>query len=158
MKLFLVRHGDAVNANVNPERPLSERGISDVEKVARHLKGLKVNLYCIRHSQKKRAIQTAQWIAKALGLKKVCGPWPGLSPDDPVEPKTTEIQAFALENPGKNLMLVGHLPFLQILTCRLLNKAESSGVGRFVAAGVLCLIQTQNGKWKIESEIDPGLL
>ena len=37
MKLYLVRHGEAVSRSQDPERPLSQRGRSDVEGVATRL-------------------------------------------------------------------------------------------------------------------------
>ena len=63
MMLYLVRHGDAVGADVNPTRPLSEEGREEVLKVAHHLKKNRIEVDHIWHSGKVRAIETAEIIA-----------------------------------------------------------------------------------------------
>jgi len=66
MKLYLVRHGDAVFDQVDSTRPLNEKGKADVLKVAMHLKEGVPHIESIFHSGKKRAEQTAEIIKNAL--------------------------------------------------------------------------------------------
>src|SRR6185436_20755917 len=66
--VWLVRHGHAVSDQVDPERPLSAEGRTEVEAVARALaKSGRVRPTAIVHSGKTRARQTAEILASALG-------------------------------------------------------------------------------------------
>jgi len=66
MKLYLVQHGEAVAKEVDPDRPLSERGLRDVEKMALFLRRGGIGVGRILHSGKRRAEQTAQVLAAAI--------------------------------------------------------------------------------------------
>jgi phosphohistidine phosphatase SixA len=48
--LYLVRHGDAVTAEENSLRPLSEKGRRDVRKVAEFAAGREAEVTLIFHS------------------------------------------------------------------------------------------------------------
>ncbi len=82
MLVYLVRHGEAVPDNVDPARPLSEKGRAEVEETAKQLLADGAKVDEIWHSGKLRAKQTAEIIARVLGVEKVLEK-PGLKPDDP---------------------------------------------------------------------------
>jgi phosphohistidine phosphatase len=150
MKLYLVRHGEAVSAQVDPARPLSETGRADVEKVGRQLKSLDVQVAEVRHSTKARAAQTAEIIASVLGGARL-RPMDGLAPNDPVEPV-----AVQLENHKADLMVVGHLPFLPALAAVLLGEAtKSADTLSFPAAGVVVMSRDEDRVWSIQGQIWP---
>ena len=44
MRLYIVQHGDAVAKDVEPERPLSEKGRADIERLAGFLSGTGVRV------------------------------------------------------------------------------------------------------------------
>ena len=48
MRLWIVQHGDALAKGVDPNRPLSEKGRSDVERLASHLAGCGVRVASFR--------------------------------------------------------------------------------------------------------------
>jgi phosphohistidine phosphatase len=60
MKLYLAQHGDSLPEQVNPERPLSERGREDVRRLAEFLGGTGIQVRRVYHSGKLRARQTAE--------------------------------------------------------------------------------------------------
>lgn len=60
MRLFLIRHGDAVSERVNIKRPLSTKGRDEIFEVAVRLKSLGHSIDTIFHSRKDRAKETAQ--------------------------------------------------------------------------------------------------
>ena len=64
MRLFLVQHGEAKTEQEDPERPLTDRGASDVSRVARAATEARiVTAERIVHSGKTRARQTAEtWV------------------------------------------------------------------------------------------------
>jgi phosphohistidine phosphatase len=66
MRLYLVQHGEAVAEDVDPARPLSATGQSDVTKVARFLAASGLSVSQVLHSGKLRAEQTAALLAAAL--------------------------------------------------------------------------------------------
>ena len=67
--LYLLRHAKAESANAklsDEDRPLTERGIGDVKKLANKLQKKELNFDVIVTSPAIRAITTAQIIAKTL--------------------------------------------------------------------------------------------
>jgi phosphohistidine phosphatase len=70
MAIYLVRHGEAKNKKEDLSMSLSEKGISDSEKISKQvsrilaLQGLSINR--IFHSGKLRAKQTAEILAKHI--------------------------------------------------------------------------------------------
>jgi len=106
MLVYLFRHGDAVPAEVDPKRPLSARGRNEVEGTARELMAEGAKIAEIWHSGKLRAQQTAQIIARDLGVKVILEK-KGLKPDD--DPATI---ADLLRQTDKTILIAGHLPFI----------------------------------------------
>ncbi|GAI19193.1 unnamed protein product, partial [marine sediment metagenome] len=54
MKLYLVQHAKAASKQVSPQRPLTEEGRRDVQKVAAFVKPLKLWVDYLWHSGKRR--------------------------------------------------------------------------------------------------------
>ena len=67
MTLYLVQHGDALTKQQEAERPLSDKGRSDGERMASHLAGSGVRVDRVYHSGKPRARDTAMLLSQALG-------------------------------------------------------------------------------------------
>ena len=150
MRLFLVRHGDAVSSDVDPERPLSEAGKAVVSKVGKHLKGLGIHVEEIRCSTKARALQTAQIIAGEIAPGQAPAETQGLKPNDPVEPVAGD-----LEEATRDMMIVGHLPFLPALAARLLGESKPPEPLGFPTAGLVALVRNEEGIWSAEYQIWP---
>lgn len=104
--LYLVRHGDAVPAETDPARPLSAKGEAEVEETAKELLAEGAQVSEIWHSGKLRAKQTAEIIARVLGVDKVIEK-KGLKPDDPATPI-----ADLIRQTNKSILIAGHLPFI----------------------------------------------
>ena len=66
MKLYLIQHGEALAKEVDPDRPLSESGKADVQRVARALRDAGVEVQRVMHSGKLRARQTAEILATEI--------------------------------------------------------------------------------------------
>src|SRR5437764_12980942 len=75
MEFYLVRHGEAVSENQDPERPLTQAGRQDMEQVARLASARNVQVSVIFHSGILRAKETAEILAAhlhpALGVKQI---------------------------------------------------------------------------------------
>jgi phosphohistidine phosphatase len=153
MKLYLVQHGEAKTEREDPERSLTERGEDEVKKVAEAAKRLSVLPSKIYHSGKTRAKQTAEMIARALKI-------PGasvqavqdLNPNDDVRP-----WAERISTESENLMLVGHLPFLDKLVSLLLCGDENARLILFRYSGIIRLDQKEDRRWAVRWILTPEM-
>lgn len=153
MKLYLVQHGEATSGDVDPKRPLTEKGVQDVTKTALFLKKSGIGIDIIWHSIKTRAIETAQIIAKELSPSQGIKQKEGLAPNDPVKKVFDDILSA-----GSDLMIVGHLPFLQKLASLALLNSGFPGIIGFRQGGVVCLECKVIGAWELIYAIPPDLL
>ena len=152
MKLYLVRHGDAVGPHVDPARPLSAEGIREVEHVASLLASGEVRVARVHHSGKERAHQTARILLQTVGPAELVQT-PGLRPGDPAE-------AFAdvLETFDEDVMVVGHLPFVAVLLHHLARHDTARHGVEFAPATVVSLDRDDAAAlrlWSIDWAIDP---
>lgn len=153
MKVYLVRHGEAVSSQFDPKRPLSEHGLADIRKVASFIKPLKISVEHVWHSGKLRAAQTADILAESVSVEKDCSAHKDLGPNDDVTIIADELEAY-----NTDLMIVGHLPFLVYLTSLLVAGKETANVAAFDAGSIACLYRSDSGRWQIEWMITPELL
>jgi phosphohistidine phosphatase len=153
MHLYLIRHGEAKSEKEDPARPLSEKGIRDVRKIASFISsntGMAVE--SIFHSGKLRAAQTAGIAAEYLKPGKGVSERDGLAPmDDPA------VWAKRLETAGNDLVLAGHLPHLARLASFLLCGNAEAGVVNFHMGGIVCL-KRENGRWSLDWMIMPEMM
>jgi len=150
--LYLLRHGDAVAASVDPARPLSNRGQVEIQRIAQWAKNDDVHVAEIRHSGKQRALETAQMIAMTIEPERGIREVRGLKPDDDVEPV-----AKVLEAEVENMMLVGHLPFMGVLASLLLRNDRGHGLIAFPTGGLVAIGRTEDG-WSLHQTITPASL
>lgn len=149
MRLYLVQHGEAKTEQEDPQRPLADRGASDVSRVARtavetHI----VTAARIVHSGKTRARQTAEIWGEALGVP--VDESEGLAPlDDP------RIWANRLTAETGDVMLVGHLPHLAKLAGLLLVGDADRAVIAFRPGGLVGLDQREAG-WSASLVVPPA--
>lgn len=143
MKLYLVQHGEATSKEADPNRPLTGKGKKDVSRMAEFLKKKGIRVIATWHSEKLRAIQTAQILGEAVSVEIV--KQEGLAPNDPVDKWLEE-----LNTRFKDVMIVGHLPFLERLASLLLMGDETSPTAGFKPGAVVCLKQEDTGeKWSL---------
>jgi phosphohistidine phosphatase len=138
--LLLVHHGDAVGADVNPMRPLSDSGRVAVDLLAQKAAAAGAKPEVIWHSGKLRARQTAEAYWKRCNPLAVFSAAHGLQPTDPT---TWIVDALAGET--RSIMLVGHFPHLPRLLGRLIN-GEDAAPGDFPLNGMVALEETE-GRW-----------
>ncbi len=132
MALYLVQHGKSLPSDVDPQQGLSDEGIADTEKMARLSGELGLKPGRILHSGKTRARRTAEILGYALQPAEGVREAPGLNPLDDVLP-------WAVVTPEAELMLVGHLPFMERLASLLVCGSEEKPVMRFQNSGIACI-------------------
>jgi phosphohistidine phosphatase len=119
MKVHLVHHADALPPLVDPQRPLSSRGLLQAERLAAAARDAGVRPHAIWHSGKLRARQTAEAFLRA------CNPFAsftmvrGLRPEDPPEWLREMLEAEEVE-----ILAAGHMPHIMDLA-RMLGAVES---------------------------------
>ena len=149
-RLYLVRHGEAKPKEEDPERGLTDVGRKDVTRMAVWATASGIEVDEIRHSGKLRAQQTAEIFAEHLGTQAEAVD--GLAPNDDV----TEI-AKSIESEQGDVMLVGHLPFLERLVALLITgKAENKMLT--LEASALVVLTQSNGDWQATCLMQPRLL
>ena len=151
MRLYLVRHGDAKRNEEDPLRPLSNNGVKEVNKIAVYAVGKGVRVTQIFHSGKLRAEQTAQILFKHLKPEKAIRDADALAPmDDP------RIWFNRISGMEEDIMLVGHLPYMSVLSDLLISGGKGRNQLGFNTGGTVCLNRDTNSKWKMEWMINPG--
>jgi phosphohistidine phosphatase len=149
VRLYLVQHGEAKSEEEDPERPLTDRGASDVRRVVRQAAGAgSVTVERIVHSGKTRAQQTAAAWGGVLGAPVEEAD--GLAPlDDPA------IWASRVTAQAGDLMLVGHMPHLAKLAGLLLAGDPDRPVIAFRQGGLVSL-EDGPARWSVWFILPPA--
>ncbi len=152
MAIFLVQHGKSLSKDIDPGKGLSQEGISESKRIADVAKGYGISVSVIRHSGKKRAIQTAEIFASALKPEGGVQESSGLNPLD-------DVAAFAdTADTRDNIMLVGHLPFMERLAAFLITGAGDKPVFKFQNSGIVCLDENPDSQsWVIRWALMPNI-
>jgi phosphohistidine phosphatase len=152
MKLYLVQHAKAAAKQEDPDRPLTEEGKREVQKVAEFVKRLRLWVDHLWHSGKLRAEQTAEALKGVIEVQATSAR-DGLGPMDDVAALADE-----LEGSEEHIMVVGHLPFLSKLASLLLTGSESANAVAFKNGGVVSMQSGEDGRWQIDWMVTPELL
>jgi len=147
VNFYLVRHGKAVSASENPQRPLSSEGRKAVMQIAQLAYDRQVRVSAIYHSGILRAQQTAEILAEFLAPPAGVAVISGLLPeDDPA------IGRAHLEAADQSNMLVGHLPYMRRLAALLVNGDAERTVVDFAPADLICCSK-ESLQWRINWHI-----
>lgn len=147
MKIYLVRHGEAVSPEIDPQKPLSPQGEEEIQNIAKLLAKKSFPVSSILHSKKLRSKQTAEIIGHYLAPDLKCEEYAHLNPDDSIE-----FIVQRIESANEDLMVVGHLPFLDKLTSYLVTGDENIVTVNFQTGTTVCL-ESVNNKWVIDWEV-----
>ena len=151
MNLYILQHGEAVPKEIDPERPLSERGNRDIRILALHMQNMDVQLGHVFHSGKLRAEQSARHIAETLSPEIQPIKTEGLNPnDDPA------VIIGDIEQMNENILIASHMPFVSRLCSTLLtgtSEAEFASV-----PGTLFCLEKAEDKWRLAYMLRPDFL
>jgi phosphohistidine phosphatase len=142
--ILLMRHADAVSDEVDAARPLSQKGRDQVARVCEALRKVPdIDPDQIWHSPLVRSRETAELLARGLGLKAPLVQAPGLEPEN--DPSRV---AAALDTEMRDIVVVGHEPHLGVLASLMVHGPVRAGVYYpFPKAGVVALTRAGKG-WK----------
>ncbi|NEX20293.1 phosphohistidine phosphatase SixA [Thiorhodococcus mannitoliphagus] len=153
MHLYLAQHGLAVPEDVDPERPLSPQGRTDIERLAARLGRARIVVEPVLHRSKTRAAQTAKILAGPLRASAAPQARGGLKPNDPVEALASEIADWSADT-----LIVGHLPFVGRLAAHLLVADANQALLAFQPGSLACLERDADGHWRLAGMLRPELL
>ncbi len=153
MNLYLVQHAEAKSKDEDPDRPLTDKGQADIQKVAGYVAGhASLHVGQILHSGKTRARQTAEVLANALkGSGKVSQDEDLGATDEP------SIWANRLSDLSEDVMLVGHMPHLSKLAALLVCGDEEKQAVDFQNGGIVCLSQKEDS-WAVQWIVTPQIV
>ena len=152
MSLYLVQHGRSLPKEVDPDQGLSKAGKSDTARIATVAQGYNIRVAAIRHSGKTRARQTAKIMASYLNPTVIPEETAGLKPLDDVALFSRSLSA------QDDLMIVGHLPFLERLVSYLITGSADTTVFKFQNAGIVCLDkEPEKESWVIKWALMPEI-
>lgn len=144
MRLLLIRHGSAEMNTNDDARRLTKFGRSEAAHIAEWVNTLYFNHPTIWHSEKIRAQETAAIILEGTGWNSELREMPGLRPSSPVEPMVACIDAE-----DKDLVIVGHMPFMPAMASELITKGQVESYWNFETCAALCLERIGVGTWAV---------
>jgi phosphohistidine phosphatase len=153
MHLYLVRHAHALDAEENPERPLSKRGWKQVRALAKFLRETGAfDAAEIWHSPLARSRETAEGLAERLKLAAPLQEVTGLTGED--DPRAIAERIEALEQPAA---IVGHEPHLSALAS-LLVAGEAEPPAFVLKKCAALRLDRVEDRWAVRWLISPELL
>jgi phosphohistidine phosphatase len=153
MKLYLAQHGEACAKDIDPQRPLTDQGREDIERLAAFLAQASIQVERVIDSGKLRAAQTADLLAAAVA------PLVELETSDRINPND-DPRAFNWEQAtgGQDTLVVGHLPFMARLVSLLVVEDPDRSIMAYRPGSIVCLERDSDGHWQIIWMIRPHLL
>ena len=150
MTIYLVQHGKSVPKEEDSDRPLSTIGVQEVKEIAIRLKEYNISLKSIHHTNKLRAVQTAEILQKYLNTPQGIIETKGMNPNDNVRLFAKDIYRI------DHAMYVGHLPFMEKLVSYLVTGDDGKTVFKFQNAGIVKLRFSDEEKyWYISGALLP---
>jgi phosphohistidine phosphatase len=156
--LYVLRHGIAVPHGTpgvpEADRPLTSKGESQVEEVAKGLKRLDLGLDRVVTSPLPRARRTAEIVAEELGLED------RLENDDALRAGASprSIRDWLAGRPEQRLMIVGHNPDLTDLVGLLVGLSSGPPPFDLKKAGVAALRASEGGGYRLHWFATPRLI
>lgn len=153
MRLYCMRHGEAENPEVDPQRPLTAEGRSRLHQLGKHLGKLDLHIAHILHSNRLRAVQTAEVIGEHVDHEDMCES-ASLLEDTDVGALVSDIRSWT-----DNTLLVGHLPYLARLVSALtLGQEDPYPIVKFPPGTIVCLAPYEGDRWLINWVLRPDIV
>lgn len=144
MRLYLVQHGDAVPEDHDPDRPLSDQGRADIQRLLEWLASHKVRLNQILHSGKTRTRQTAEILRPLLDSSSHIYQGQGLAPNDSPEAFLRRLKADQTDT-----LVAGHMPFVARTVSQALTNAPDRQLVDFRPGTVAGIERGEGASWHL---------
>jgi phosphohistidine phosphatase len=153
MRLYLVQHGEAFSKEIDPERPLTRKGLAEIDRLAGFLERAGVRAERVISSRKLRAVQTAECLSSIIGPATEPETSTDINPNDSPQTFAQQIRCWTTDT-----LVVGHLPFMAKLVSYLTVSDEARLVMAFQPGTVVCLERMDKDLWQIDWMIRPECL
>ncbi len=153
MRLYIVQHGDSVPKDVDPDRPLSDRGRADIQRLTEWLSSHNVQIEQILHSGKTRAKETAELLRPLLKSPSHFYEGQGLAPND-----SPEAFLHQLIDSKKDTLVAGHMPFVARTVSQALTGAPDRQMVEFVPGSVAGIERSEDAMWRLILFVRPEFL
>ena len=147
-RLYIQQNGDALSKEEDAARPLSNKGLNDIERVAAYMAEKDVLIQRIVHSGKLRAEQTAKMISDKLAPDVVPEALTGISPNDNPEKFIED-----LGDVEGAVFVASHMPFVSNL-CSALLVGNTAAQFRFTPGTIACLGYEEK-QWSLLCLVSP---
>lgn len=117
MKLCLIRHGNALNHDIDALRTLSSIGRDEARSAGKFLRESSFHPQKIFHSELIRAKETATLVAQELSFEGSLIEDPHLLPSSPIKTWSDNIHFM-----DEDIILVGHMPYMGIFATDLYQR------------------------------------
>ena len=144
MRLYIVQHGDSLPKDVDSDRPLSDRGRADIQRLAEWLSSQDVQVAQILHSGKLRAKETAEMLRPLLKSHGRIHEGQGLAPNDSPEAFLRQLQDLR-----KDTLVAGHLPFVARTVSQALTGAPDRQLVEFVPGSIAGIEHSDGASWRL---------
>jgi phosphohistidine phosphatase len=147
MKLYLLRHGEAADHGDprypnDAARPLTAKGRKRTRQLANALRRMDISFDVIFTSPLARARQTAEIVARSLGLEKKLRPTNHLAPEGTFVDLLAQVEHARVS--AKAILLVGHEPYLSGLISLLCTGGPALALT--LKKGGLCRLELESVK------------
>lgn len=153
MRIYIVQHGDALAKDIDPDRPLSEKGRHDVELLEEYLATHNVEIAQIFHSGKTRARETAEILRPLLVDGGSVDARDDLAPNDSPEALLRDMQSR--DDPA---LVAGHMPFVARAVSQALTGEPDHELVQFLPGSVAGLERGTDASWRLFMFIRPDIL
>ena len=144
MRLYLVQHGEALPKDVDPNRPLSDKGNVDSAKLGEWLKDHDLLVHKILHSGKTRARETASLLRPALVTGGEVREDQGLGPND--SPQAFLDKLWEAED---DVLVASHMPFVARVVSVALAGEPDHRLVDFEPGSVAGLVSIDERSWRL---------
>ena len=153
MRLYLVQHGDAVPKDLDPDRPLSEQGRSDIHRLTEWLSSHHVQLSQIQHSGKTRARETAEILKPLLKTPGQINEGQGLAPNDSPEAFLRQLSDSQIDT-----LVASHMPFVARTVSQALTGDPDRQLVDFLPGTVAGIERLEGATWQLFMFMRPEFL
>ena len=148
MRLYLIRHGDALPGFDDAARPLSEAGLREAELAGTFLLRVGALPDIVYHSRLLRAKQTAEGVAAPLGASERLEACSGIRPCDSAKTFVHILDVLDIPADGEAIV-VTHQPFVSSLASCLLTGSEDAAFLKFPTGTVSAFERQGRGLWTL---------
>ena len=153
MKVYCMRHANALSEIDDASRTLSPEGEIEVEQLGKFLQSRNISVDHILHSCKTRAEQTAQKLAPYVNCEHVMSCSTGINEEDDTADMLPVVAAWESDT-----LIVSHLPFIERLVSAMVSDNPDKNIVTFPTCTLVCLNKLDDENWSIEWMLNPQLI